>query len=181
MKIAMSKIKMPNDPQYKQYEMDWMKDSKTKSNHQIQVEEFMLKAGQEVPQLPTEPLDKDKILRAKLILEEALETAEALGVSIYTSIMDGDELTMDGLSWSVTKDFNITKVIDGCADIAVVTTGTLSACGIEDIPVQNAVNEANLRKFGPGGHRRDDGKWIKPPDFVGPEKDIEDYLRSKDD
>jgi len=31
------------------------------------------------------------------------------------------------------------------------------------------VDENNLTKFGPGSYKREDGKWMKPPDFVGPD------------
>jgi predicted HAD superfamily Cof-like phosphohydrolase len=63
---------------------------------------------------------------------------------------------------------DLLQVIDGCCDIKVVTTGTLSAFGVHDSPFQQEVDRTNLAKFGPGGHRRDDGKWIKPPDWQPP-------------
>lgn len=46
--------------------------------------------------------------------------------------------------------------------------GTLSACGIAYAPILREVDDANLRKFGPGGRRREDGKWLKPPDWEPP-------------
>lgn len=175
---------MPNDPQYRQHEMDFMTDHMlgniNKTTHQLNVEQFMLKAGQKVPDKPTIPSDKDCVLRSKLIIEESLETSDALGVSIFDE-RTGEEIYMKHLKFVSNKEPDIVKIIDGCCDISVVTTGTLSSCGIEDRPVLKAVDFANLRKFGPGGHRRDDGKWIKPSDFVGPEKDITDYLESKND
>lgn len=153
-----------------------------KSKHQRRVEEFMEKADQEVPGVPTIPDENTRILRAKLILEEAMETIEALGVTLTASIENSECVEFDHFKFNTNKNFNMVKVIDGCCDLSVVNTGTLSACGVEDKPVIKAVDKANLRKFGPGGHRRDDGKWIKPKDFVGPEKDIKKYLaKFKDD
>ena len=61
------------------------------------------------------------------------------------------------------------ETIDGCCDLAVVTTGTLSACGVPDLPFQQAVDQNNLEKFGPGNTIRDDGKLIKPPGHKPPD------------
>jgi predicted HAD superfamily Cof-like phosphohydrolase len=38
----------------------------------------------------------------------------------------------------------------------VVTIGTLSACGISDIPLLMEVDDSNIAKFGPNGKRRPD-------------------------
>ncbi|RME74113.1 MAG: hypothetical protein D6785_16225, partial [Planctomycetota bacterium] len=81
------------------------------------------------------------------------------------------------------KKPSLVEIADGCADIMVVTTGTLSACGISDIPLQEEVDQNNLSKFGPGGYEREDGKWVKPPDHKPPKilKILEDqgYLQEK--
>lgn len=140
----------------------------TKSAHQDRVEEFMRLAGQDVPSKPTIPDAETRLLRAKLIFEEAIETIEALGFAV---IHQGGETTFDDVYGP-----NMVEVADGCADIKVVTTGTLSAFGLPDVELQKMIDEANLRKFGPGGHRRDDGKWIKPPDWKAP--DIKGWIDS---
>lgn len=139
----------------------------TRSLHQLKVDEFMQKAGQYLPQRPTVPNLEVRKLRAKLILEEALETIWALGFETYYNNMPaayhGDYQFIEN-----EKGCNPTKVLDGCCDIKVVTTGTLSAFGIDDEEPQAEVDESNLKKFGPGGHKREDGKWIKPNDWVEP-------------
>lgn len=143
-----------------------------KSRHQMQVEAFMLRAKQEVPVVPTEPSESVRILRAKLILEEALETIrQGLGVDVW--IEDhvnsvGHNIGTAPLVFKVFQPFDMLETIDGCCDVAVVNTGTLSACGISDIEFQNEVNENNLRKFGPGHKIREDGKLIKPPNHQPP-------------
>ncbi len=121
------------------------------------------------------PDSKTRLLRAKLIMEEAIETIQSLGVEMQPS-MSAQFLDMDAITFVESSAGSLVKVVDGCCDIAVVTTGTLSACGVGDIVPQRLVNEANLRKFGPGGQLRSDGKWIKPPDFVGPDRLIQEYL-----
>lgn len=130
-----------------------------KSEHQQKVEQLMLHADQELPKFPCEPTAKVKILRARLILEEALETIEALGV---THNIQDPQFDISG------HDFNLVEVIDGCCDIKVVTTGTLSACGVDDMFYQHEVDMNNLLKFGPGGYKDEHGKWIKPPDHKPP-------------
>lgn len=141
-----------------------------KSLHQQRVEDFMVKAGQEVPTKPTVPSEEVRLLRAKLILEEALETIDALGFCVEVIInSDGSQTMSKPIYVPHDRGPNLNEVVDGCCDIRVVTTGTLSAFGIADVGPQRAVDESNLRKFGPGGYRRDDGKWIKPTDWVAPD------------
>lgn len=142
-----------------------------KSAHQKRVERFMNLAGQAVPDGPIIPNEDTRMLRAKLILEEAFETISALGVDIFC---DGDfdvVLRLEDITLLVSedRDCDLAEVVDGCCDIIVVTTGTLSAFGIVDDPCQIEVDNSNLRKFGPGGHRREDGKWIKPDDWQAPD------------
>lgn len=136
---------------------------KEKSEHQQRVEMFMAKAGQNVPPKPTIPDEATCRLRAKLILEEALETIEALGFQVVLKPFDGDiEIG------SKTHEPDLEQVVDGCADIRVVTTGTLSAFGVADEALTLEVDNNNLSKFGPGGHRREDGKWVKPQTWTPP-------------
>ena len=137
-----------------------------RSEHQQRVEQFMRMAEQDVPFVPTTPSEETRLLRARLILEEAFETIEALGVVCGT---EDSPLRFGDLRVAAERTFDLEGVIDGCCDLKVVTTGTLSACGIPDMPFQDEVDAANLRKFGPGGYRDEFGKWRKPPDFVPPD------------
>ncbi|MBO6577074.1 MAG: hypothetical protein JJ896_15100 [Rhodothermales bacterium] len=136
------------------------------SPHFKRVRTFMQKAGQETPAETLIPDAETRILRAKLILEEALETVEALGVKVKAGETDVLE---ENLHYSDGNPVDVEGVVDGCADISVVTVGTLIAFGVDDEPVLEEVDSANLRKFGPGGYRRNDGKWMKPPDWTPPD------------
>ena len=142
-----------------------------KSSHQKRVERFMALAGQEVPDTVKIPNEDTRVLRAKLILEEAFETINALGVDIFCDNDLAVTLRLEDIELLVSedRDCDLAEVVDGCCDIIVVTTGTLSAFGVIDELCQSQVDNANLRKFGPGGHRREDGKWIKPPDWQAPD------------
>lgn len=136
-----------------------------KTEHQQRVEEFMKLAGQEVPARITVPSEEVRRLRAKLILEEALETVEALG---FHHVGVKDTTVDDYLSNCQSVEPDLVEVIDGCSDLKVVTTGTLSAFGVPDLIFQCEVDNNNLAKFGPGGYRREDGKWMKPVDHKPP-------------
>lgn len=146
--------------------------NREKSPHQQRVEQFMALANQEVPGKPTIPDEKTRRFRAKIILEEALETIEGLGFDV---VMKPFDLELE--IGPQVREPDLVKIVDGCADVIVVTTGTLSACGVADMPVQVEVDESNLRKFGPGSYKREDGKWMKPPDFRAP--DIEAVLAAQ--
>jgi len=140
--------------------------SEEQSTHQQMVEEFMRGANQAVPDKPCIPPNTVRELRARLVLEEALELIHALGFELF----DEDAV---GLCY---KDGEIIlkDIIDGCIDQRVIATGTLSACGIKDNNPQLLVDKNNLDKI-KNGTLREDGKLIKPighrpPDW---EKEIE--------
>ncbi len=138
--------------------------------HFRRVREFMQKAGQETPSEPTVPDAATRVLRAKLILEEALETVEALGVAVHTNGESTVQITGDtDLKFEAVGEVDLEGMVDGCADISVVTIGTLIAFGVDDEPILEEVDQANLRKFAPGSYVRDDGKWMKPPDWQPPD------------
>lgn len=140
-----------------------------KSNHQLRVEMFMQKAGQSIVAIPSLRSPEIRKFRAEMILEEALETIEGLGFVVNSE--DGNFQINELCSP------DLIKIADGCADIKVVTTGTLSALGISDLRLQQEVDQNNLLKFAPGSYRREDGKWMKPPGHEPP--DIEKVLRDQ--
>lgn len=183
--------------------------------HQLRIEEFMRRAGQELPGSPVIPSEEVRILRARLILEEAFETISAgLGVDIWIANGEGKlpvpwshgikEVT---LYVNTHRPPDLKEIADGCADISVVTIGTLSACGIKDKPLLEEVDRSNLAKFElprcqihggrmvyigngkyecescgeqnqqRGPYRAPDGKWIKGPAWTPP--DIERVLREQ--
>ncbi len=156
-----------------------------KSDHQSRVEKFMAFAKQDIPSSPTMPDEKTRELRAKLILEETLETIRDLGFSMAIhngALHQGLELSknlIDDIAFNPTGKETLSGIADGCADIIVVTTGTLSACGIADVSIQREVDKNNLAKFGPGHSYREDGKLVKPPGHRPPDLEgvIEKQIR----
>ncbi|MCJ2512485.1 MAG: nucleoside triphosphate pyrophosphohydrolase family protein [Candidatus Thermoplasmatota archaeon] len=121
--------------------------AKQTTEHWRNVREFMEKVDQEIHETPTLPSRETLILRARLILEEAVETIHAMGLGIHV----GAEKTWlyDNVVFSVMPDQNpiLSEIADGCADLSVVTIGTLISCGIEDEELLRAVDQNNIRKF----------------------------------
>jgi predicted HAD superfamily Cof-like phosphohydrolase len=114
------------------------------------------------------PDQQQRLLCAKLILEEALETINALGCYVTTDATGGKlEVGLDPDEPTLVLD----DIIDGCCDTMVVTLGTLVACGVPDSPHMQEVLECNLAKF-PGGIATVDkktGKYLKPEGWKGPD------------
>lgn len=146
--------------------------------HQQRIETFMKKAGQDVPASSTIPNEVVRKLRASLILEEALETIEALGFRISwgeigwsTHLLTFDNLTLAPCPHRQKEgeiEIDIVKVIDGLCDLSVVTTGTFSAFGLKDASFLEEVDANNLLKI-ELGTKREDGKLLKPEGHPKPE------------
>ena len=58
---------------------------------------------------------------------------------------------------------DVAAVAKELADLLYVIYGTAVSCGIDIAPVFREVHRSNMSKV--GGHKRADGKWIKPPDY----------------
>jgi len=156
-----------------------------KSETQRAAEELMRAAGQTIRDTPGEPSEADRILRAKLILEEALETVVALGVTVRLNTpMMGGTLSVNVHNaeavFEIDGNFDLIESIDGCCDLNVVVAGTLSALGVADVAVQREVERSNRSKLLPDGtlppHPTVPGKFGKGPGYTPP--DIAGVIRT---
>lgn len=121
----------------------------------------------------TIPDEQTRLLRARLILEEALETISALGFTLASGPLVVRSLKV------VTKDYsdypyspNLEGIIDGCCDLIYVAVGTLWACGVPDVPHMEEVVRANDAKFPNGqgvAHPTVKGKFGKPEGWTPPD------------
>ena len=93
-------------------------------------------AARLAPEIPDEAT---RSLRVRLIQEEFDELREALAQGKLTAI--AKEL----------------------ADLLYVVYGTAVSCGIDMEPVFREVHRSNMSKV--DGHKRADGKWVKPADY----------------
>lgn len=137
------------------------------SEHYDRVKKFMELAKQDTPDGPVMPDAKTRHLRASLIFEECLETIKALGFDVC--IQGLEPITINKVIFFEAHLPDLVEIADGVADISVVSTGTLVACGIKDKKLLEVVDQNNLDKFGPGHSFREDGKLIKPPNHTKPD------------
>lgn len=124
---------------------------------------------QTVARSPSIPDLETRLLRAQLIMEEALETVAALGFKITVPVGNGDAALLEGHNVAETWTFhaclepNLLEIADGCADTIYVCTGTLAACGIPDVPLLEEVCRENTDKFPDGEATTNSaGKFQKP-------------------
>jgi predicted HAD superfamily Cof-like phosphohydrolase len=98
-------------------------------------------------------------LRVLLVLEEALELAEALGFEVYIQAKGtGHQVQVHYAN----RNPDLVKAADACADLKYVTVGTENELGLADKAqyIWDAVHAANMNKA--GGPMRPDGKRQKP-------------------
>lgn len=140
--------------------MDWT---------QQKVREFHRAMGMPAPDVPS--LDSvRRELRARLILEEAIETVAALGFRAFVGWRDtfsaeghtsGPHITLHRAGNPDWPD-----VIDGLCDLRYVTDGTAVEAGIDLAAFFAEVHRSNMTKA--GGPVREDGKVLKPPGYEPP-------------
>lgn len=149
------------------------------------VREFHKVFGHPIADNPIVPPLERRILRVNLILEEAIEFANASGVQI--TAIGGDRLGVvltDGETAFVLEegfaDFpDIVKAADALGDLRVVTDGSNLEWGFPIEEVLYEINDSNMSKLGEDGKPiyREDGKILKGPNFKLPniEKVLKDY------
>lgn len=131
---------------------------------------FMLKAGQELPGHPLIPNDEVCALRLRLIGEELMELADALGFHIqldnfgksHLIVAPAAERHLSNIHRLPNMAQDLVAAADAFSDINYVSVGGQSAFGIDGEPIDLEVHESNMSKF-IDGHRDEGGKWIKGP------------------
>ena len=109
---------------------------------------LMKQFDQEVKEWPEMPDAKTRLLRARLVFEEALEFVRACGCTVATG--DGAAV-IDGISVVADPDGkpDMTEYVDGCVDQLVVTYGALNAAGVQVEPAWDEVQRSNMSKAWP--------------------------------
>ena len=109
---------------------------------------LMKQFDQEVKESPEMPDAKTRLLRARLVFEEALEFVRACGCTVTAG--EGAAV-IDQIS--VVPDPNgvpdLTEYVDGCVDQLVVTYGALNAAGVKVEPAWDEVQRSNMSKAWP--------------------------------
>ena len=102
---------------------------------------------QEVKARPEMPDAATRLLRARLVLEEALEFVKGCGCTVA---MKG-EAVIDEISVTPDPDGkpDMVEYVDGCVDQLVVTYGALNAAGVKAQPAWDEVQRSNMSKAWP--------------------------------
>ena len=109
------------------------------TNEQSMVAEFHQAFQIVAASTPTLPDEHTRALRETLIREESNELKEAF------------------------EQGDLAAIAKELADLLYVVYGTAVSCGIDMEPVFREVHRSNMTKV--GGHKREDGKWVKPDHY----------------
>jgi predicted HAD superfamily Cof-like phosphohydrolase len=105
---------------------------------------------QEVPSCVSIPSRAVLELRAKLMLEEVLETIAAMGVNLYLSIGEGHSTKLDkeaAIDFAAVGKVDLVEVLDGLCDLDYVgPCGTAVAFGFDMLPAFMEVHRSNMTK-----------------------------------
>jgi predicted HAD superfamily Cof-like phosphohydrolase len=108
---------------------------------------LMKQFEQEVKDSPELPDPATRLLRARLVFEEALEFVRACGctvISDHKPVIDDTAVELDP-----TGTPDLVEYVDGCIDQLVVNNGALNAVGIEAQSAWDEVQRSNMSKAWP--------------------------------
>jgi predicted HAD superfamily Cof-like phosphohydrolase len=121
------------------------------------------------------PEMRDAELRARLIIEEACETAVGMLGTMKAASMIYDAFDYH---WKANKEDphgpDTIEAVDGLCDLLYVVFGAFDAFGIDAEPFFQLVHEANMTKA--NAPKDAHGKVMKPPGFVPPQERIRELL-----
>ena len=136
--------------------------------------EFHRRVNEPAHDSPTEPARDHAELRARLVLEEALELVAALGVGIQ--MYDANGYPVDAGSISVDKimPVNFVRAVDAMRDLEYVIHGTDLVLGTS-AAAEDTFEEVHRSNMGKEAGVGDGAKAIKPADWRPPE--LKEILR----
>jgi predicted HAD superfamily Cof-like phosphohydrolase len=122
---------------------------------QADIVTLMKQFHQQVKETPELPDAETCLLRARLVIEEALEFVKSCGCTITRTAagVKDEEQTALIDEINVVLDPNgkpdIVEYVDGCIDQLVVTYGALNAAGVQAQPAWDEVQRSNMSKAWP--------------------------------
>lgn len=135
---------------------------------------LMKQYNQEVKERPELPDAATRLLRARLVFEEALEFVKGCGCTIQLSkATESDAAVIDEIKVVVDGDRapDLVEYVDGCIDQLVVTYGALNAAGVRAQPAWDEVQRSNMSKAWPHCsacdvvlQRGENGEFVHPGD-----------------
>jgi predicted HAD superfamily Cof-like phosphohydrolase len=112
---------------------------------------LMRQFEQPVKESPEMPDEMTRLLRARLVFEEALEFVRACGCTVTLAGGDATANVIDNISVVLDPSGkpDLVEYVDGCVDQLVVTYGALNAAGIQVEPAWDEVQRSNMSKAWP--------------------------------
>jgi predicted HAD superfamily Cof-like phosphohydrolase len=106
--------------------------------------------NQQVKESPELPDPETRLLRARLVFEEALEFVKGCGCTVT---MNGEEpaavIDKIGVVLDPNGNPDFVEYVDGCIDQLVVTYGALNAAGVKAQSAWDEVQRSNMSKAWP--------------------------------
>jgi len=130
-----------------------MTDKPYRPQHDIVT--LMTQFQQEVKQSPEIPDPQTRLLRARLVFEEAIEFVRGCGCTVTRNANPSGTEQQAALidELAVVPDPagqpDLVEYVDGCIDQLVVTYGALNAAGIQAQPAWDEVQRSNMSKAWP--------------------------------
>lgn len=123
----------------------------------------MLGCGQSAPDQVEIPTQEDRILTAKLILEEWFEYCESAGITV---LVDGlEQKDQSNFFFSASDDVDLVAMADSGGDLEVVVKRIFVNSGLDSEPITDAICENNLSKLIDGFKCPKTGKWMKGKNY----------------
>ncbi len=147
------------------------------TTHYDNVKTFMEGTNQPTPKVYTVPTEAQRILRARLIMEETLELIiRGLGIDLTCNrphgviIDESNGKLVDNFKFTVNQNtYDPIELIDGVCDVRVTSTGALVDIGVPDSIFIDAVDDNNILKLVCGHTDPVTNKFIKPQNHPAPD------------
>lgn len=140
-----------------------------KYKYDTPVREFHMAFQCPIVYYPTMPPDDRRILRAKLIMEEAIETVNAMGFGVYA---EGSVAELTPKSFELVDDYkpDLVKTAKELSDLRYVVDGSNLEWGIPQEAVLMETHRSNMSKLDANGKPiyRKDGKVTKSAMYFDP-------------
>jgi predicted HAD superfamily Cof-like phosphohydrolase len=122
--------------------------------------------GHPVRDTPTLGSEADRKLRVKLIVEEALEFANAAGYFVMAAVCNSEQ------QFEVVKlrEPDLVEMADGLGDLDVVVNGGFHVFGLDPVAIGDEIQRSNMSKLGEDGKpiKTPEGRFVKGPNYQRP-------------
>ena len=109
--------------------------------------------NQQVKESPELPDPETRLLRARLVFEEAIEFVKGCGCTVTLAASDGEQqaavIDQIGVVADPNREPDFIEYVDGCIDQLVVTYGALNAAGVKAQHAWDEVQRSNMSKAWP--------------------------------